>query len=166
MAPRKPGEKISFLSVGQVKAYRLVLAFLITALICLMIFGIYHAIADHVYPGIFFMSALVAFQFYRIYRGAKPVEFDHEFLYVTEPGYEVIVPLENIKYVEIKNIGGIYKVAFFDEIQAGRMIFFKPSLIYPLDFLRQDRKVNVLRSNVANARRRRHDPLRKNALMS
>ncbi len=164
--PRKPVEKISFLSESKVKAYRVWLLILLSILAVFIGWGIHQMIFLGGLPGGVFIGALAGIKLYDIYRGIKPVEFDCDFLYVKESGYEVIVPLDNIKFVEIRNVSGIYKVAFFDDIQSGREIFFKPSMIYPLDFSKQDAKVNILRSNIRKARSRLKEPLPKNALMS
>ena len=166
MKEGKSKEKISFLSVPQVKAYKVWLSIVLTMLGLGIGLGIYRAFTIAGYPGGVILGFLAGYKLFEIYRGIKAVEFDQEFLYVSEKGYEVIVPLDNIKNVEIRSLGGIYKVNFFDEIQSGHEIFFKPSLIYPLDFRKQDTKVNILRSNVSKAKRQIKAPLPKNALQS
>jgi len=107
----------------------------------------------------------MGYYIYRVFTGIKHVEFDRRFLYVTESGFDVVVPLDNIKKVEIKNMGGIYKITFFDPIQSGQSLFFKPSLIYPLDFKKQDEKVNRLKAYAWHARKNQ-EQIPPNALTS
>ena len=162
----KQEEKISFLTPARVKAYKSWLLFIMVSLVLGMAFSEYLAIrAGHSFTPSLFMGCVFIYQAYRIFKGVKPAAFDRRFLYVTESGYEILVPVDNIKKVEIKNLGGIYKVSFFDQIQSGTYLYFKPSLIYPLDFKKQDEKVNILRSYAWNARQNR-EPLPKNALAS
>ncbi len=162
----KQEEKIRFLTHSKVKTYKAWLLFLMSVLIAGLAYYSYVAILDgHFIVTTPLLGCVFVYQLYRIYRRVKVVEFDREFFYVSESGYEILVPLDNIKKVEIKNMGGIYKVSFFDEIQSGHSVLFKPSLIYPLDFNKQDEKVNKLRSYAWTARSNRK-PIPKNALTS
>jgi len=82
------------------------------------------------------------------------VSFDEDFLYVVRKEQEVMVPLENIRSVEISTLGGVYKVTVFHAEQLGKEFFFKPSLLYPINFKSKDRLVNQLRSNIEKAKRK------------
>ncbi len=62
------------------------------------------------------------------------VSFDDNFLYILRKDQEILLPLENIQSVEISTLGGVYKVTVFHPEQLGKEFFFKPSLLYPLNF--------------------------------
>lgn len=84
------------------------------------------------------------------------VEFDADFLYVRRRGsQEVMIPLENIKDVDIRSIGGVYRVALLYDDVVGRTFYFKPSLLYPLNYRAKDERVFLLREYIARAKRRR-----------
>ena len=50
------------------------------------------------------------------------VEFDDEFLYVIQKQQDILIPLENIKDVEIVSLGGVYKVTLYAKDQLGDLI--------------------------------------------
>lgn len=87
----------------------------------------------------------------RMNRNVHRVEFDDDFLYVILKGQDIIIPLENIKEVDIKTLGGVYEVELFQAEQLGKKFYFKPSLFYPFNFKKKDALVNVLRRNINRA---------------
>lgn len=161
----KVEEKITFVTKSQLAAYRIWIMVVAVALTLGLLFRLYLLITQFKFPFDLFIGIVILYKLWRTYVGLKPVEFDREFLYVTEKGYDIIVPLENVKSVEIKSLGGLYKIIFYDRIQSGYEIFFMPSLIYPLDYGKQDAKVNILRSYAEKAKLIKHPRLR-NALQS
>lgn len=88
---------------------------------------------------------------FKMNRNIHRVEFDHEFLYVIQKGQDILIPLENIKEVDIKTLGGVYEVELFRAEQLGIKFYFKPSLLYPFNFKKKDELVNILRSNINKA---------------
>ena len=162
---RKQEEKISFLTARQVRIYNVWLLLLIGLCTVIALLVTFQGRSIGTLLNGFLFGVLIVYPLFRTYRRIKPVEFDRKFLYVTELGFDILVPLDNIKEVEIKTLGGIYKVTFFDPIQSGREILFKPSLIYPLDFKNQDEKVNKLRAYAWSAKQNR-EAIPKNALTS
>jgi hypothetical protein len=152
----KPPSLITFVSATQAKIHRIWLWILLGAFVALLIGLLIHWFyAGGYFPwGILVYSALIPQVYYFIPK-LKKVEFDEEFLYVTEKGFEVVIPLENIKDIQIKSLGGVYKITFYDSIQAGAEIFFKPSMIYPFDYKKQDEKVNILWRYINKAKQKR-----------
>ena len=145
-------EKITFISPGQLKAYRVWSFTLIGLSIAAIAFGIYTLVWGSGSGSGIGLGSLALYQMIRIYPKIKVIEFDSEFLYVLEKGFDIVMPLENIKAIELKSLGGFYRILLFDKIQSGKEIYFMPSLIYPLDFNKQDDKVNILRNYVWNAK--------------
>ncbi|MBX2894177.1 MAG: hypothetical protein KF763_01950 [Cyclobacteriaceae bacterium] len=98
-------------------------------------------------------------------RNVHQVEFDDEFLYVIQKGQDILIPLENIKDVDIKTLGGVYEVELFQAEQLGKKFYFKPSLLYPFNFKKKDELVNVLRRNINRAYQKKQE-FQRNALHS
>ena len=80
------------------------------------------------------------------------VEFDDEFLYVVRSEADLIVPLENIRDVNIKTLIGHYEIVFYNAEQLGNKIYFKPSLLYPFNSKKKDQLVNVLWQKINQAK--------------
>lgn len=115
-----------------------------------------------------FQAGLYGYFFWMLVRMTQKlqrVSFDREFLYVQRPAQELLIPLANIKAVEIATLGGVYKVTLFSPEQLGEEFFFKPSILYPLNFQKKDALVNQLRTAIEHAKREER-PLPKNALAS
>lgn len=85
------------------------------------------------------------------------VEFDDDFLYVKRGRRqeELMIPLENIKDVEIKTVGGVYRVELYYEDVLGKDFYFKPSLFYPLNYRSRDELVFLLQDRIEQAKRRK-----------
>lgn len=83
----------------------------------------------------------------------KNVSYDQSSLYYDKKGFEVQVPFEDIKDIEIKTISGIYKINLFEPSQDGSIIMFKTSLWYPFNFKKKDEKVNELRDRIDRYKR-------------
>jgi hypothetical protein len=118
----------------------------------------YTASQSVLYGWLFFLLIRMAVKFQEVY-------FDDEFLYVYKKKQDYLIPLENIESVEIESLGGVYKVNLYHAEQLGKELYFKTSLIYPLNYKSKDALVNVFRSKIDRAKiRKREFP--RNALMS
>jgi hypothetical protein len=93
------------------------------------------------------------------------VEFDDEFLYLIRKEADVLIPLQNIKDIELKTMGGVYQIKLHHPEAVGDLIYYKPSLLYPFNFKSKDRIADVLRHKVELAKHK-PDVFQKNALMS
>ncbi len=87
----------------------------------------------------------------KVYR----VEFDDEFLYVILKKNDILIPLENIKDINIVTLGGVYRVDLYNAEQLGDKIYFKPSLLYPFNSKKKDALVNVLWSAIDKAKQKK-----------
>ena len=103
---------------------------------------------------VFYFGFLI-FGWIRINRNVHRVEFDSEFLYVILKDQDILIPLENIKEVDIKSLGGVYEVELYQAEQLGEKFYFKPSLLYPFNFKKKDALVNVLRKNINLAQQKK-----------
>lgn len=101
----------------------------------------------------------------RIHKKVHRIEFDEDFLYVIRKNQDTIIPLENIKDVQIKSLVGFYQIDLYNPEDFGSQLFFKPSLLYPLNFKKKDALVNTLRRHIEDSKRKVQS-LQKNALHS
>jgi len=78
----------------------------------------------------------------------KNISYDESSVFYDKNGFEVQIPFEDIRDVEIKTISGIYTIHLYVPSQDGSTIMFKTSLWYPFNFKKQDEKVNELRDRI------------------
>ena len=119
-------------------------------------------------PSFILMSAVYGYLIYRYFlinRKVFHVEFDDEFLYLIQKEADILIPLQNIKDVELKTVGGLYEIKLYSPEIVGDLIYYKPSLLYPFNFKAKDAIANILRDNIEKAKRK-IEVLPKNALMS
>lgn len=83
----------------------------------------------------------------------KSVSFDDSSVYYEQKGFEVQVPFEEIRDIEIKSLTGIYSINLYNKNQDGEKIYFKTSMWYPLNFKKKDEEVNVLRDKIDQYKR-------------
>lgn len=83
------------------------------------------------------------------------VEFDDDYLYIIKRKGDVLIPLENIKDIEMKTIGGMWRVDLYYEDIVGNHFYFKPSLLYPFNYKSKDKLVNLLWEKIELAKLRR-----------
>jgi hypothetical protein len=83
----------------------------------------------------------------------KNISYDESAVYYDKKGFEVQIPFEDIRDIEIKTISGIYKINLYNPTQDGEYILFKTSLWYPFNFKKQDEKVNELRDKIDSYKR-------------
>lgn len=112
--------------------------------------------------GLYIYFYVVAF---RASRKLVRAAFDDEFLYVQRKDHELLIPLENIKDVEIKSLGGTYEVKLYSPEQLGDTFYFKVSLLYPLNHRSKEALVDRFWSAIEKAKRKKQD-FQRNALMS
>jgi len=131
-------------------------------LIGFVLFFIFLALQAYLQEKHFFNSLFNVFYFgfftygwLRINRNVHRVEFDEDYLYVILRGQDMLIPLENIKEVDIKTLGGVYEVELYTAEQLGKKFYFKPSLLYPFNYKKKDFLVNVLRTNINRAQARK-----------
>jgi len=152
-------KRIKSLSTRYLGFYKSSVLVVFIGVVCFLLYGtIQTIIEDGHYFNSLFTTGYWSFFIYiwiRINRNVHQVEFDDEFLYVIQKRQDILIPLENIKEVDIKSLGGVYEVELFNAEQLGKVFYFKPSLLYPFNFKKKDALVNVLRSNINKALRKK-----------
>ena len=93
------------------------------------------------------------------------VEFDNEFIYVVQKNHDLVIPLKNIKDVNLVSLGGVYKVDLYGKELFGNKFYFKPSLLYPFNHKKKEAVVDILWANIEKAKRKKQD-FQRNALHS
>lgn len=152
-------KRINRLSTRYLGFYKNSVLILLIALACFLIFN---SISSYLKSERYFTSIttvgyslFLVYGWVRINRNVHRVEFDDEFLYVLQKGQDILIPLENIKEVEIISLGGVYEVELFNPEQLGKKFYFKPWLLYPFNFKKKDALVDILRSNINKALRKK-----------
>jgi hypothetical protein len=157
--PTHQNKRINSLSTRYLGFYKNSVLVLLIGFIGFLVFaGVKSFLERGDYFNSIFTIGYISFFIYgwiRINRNVHRVEFDDEFLYVLQPSQDILIPLENIKEVEIKSLGGVYEVELFNPEQLGKKFYFKPSLLYPFNFKKKDAQVDILRSNINKALRKK-----------
>jgi hypothetical protein len=97
--------------------------------------------------------SVVIYKAIRVTLNLKSISYDDSSVYYEKDGFEVQVPFEEIKDIEIKTLTGIYVINLYRPAQDGDKIWFKTSLKYPLNFKKKDAEVNVLRHKIERYKR-------------
>ncbi|MBL7876076.1 MAG: hypothetical protein JNL53_10450, partial [Cyclobacteriaceae bacterium] len=140
-------QRIKSLSTRYLGFYKMSVLAILTGVVCFIVIA---NIQNSIEAGRFqinnwFITGYFLFFVYlwiRMNRNVHRVEFDDEFLYVIQKGQDILIPLENVKEVDIKTLGGVYEVELYQAEQLGKKFYFKPSLLYPFNFKKKDALVN------------------------
>lgn len=84
----------------------------------------------------------------------KVISHDGEYLYIKEKGQEEMLPLRAIKKVELKTMGGRWEIHFHPSYTGREKVVFLPSLLYPLNFKKVERRINDFHEIIDQARRK------------
>ena len=95
----------------------------------------------------------VIFISFKLLRSLKNISYDESSIYYERDGYEVQIPFEVVKNIEIKTLTGIYTINLYGKGQDGDKISFRTSMWYPLNFKKKDEKVNELRDKIDRYKR-------------
>lgn len=68
---------------------------------------------------------------------------------------DLIIPLENIKDVNLVSLGGVYRVDLYYKELIGDKFYFKPSLLYPLNHKKKEAVVDILWKYINQAKQKR-----------
>lgn len=164
----KPKVRIKSLSTRFLNLYKASGYVMIVGLGVLVFYFLFQERNGDDYFGMLFRSGYVAwlgYLWWKLNSNVRRVEFDDEFLYVILQKQDIVIPLENIKDINLKTLGGVYRVDFYHPEQLGEKIYFKPSLLYPFNSKKKDELVNVLWSNIEKAKRKVQN-FQRNALRS
>jgi hypothetical protein len=141
--------------------------FIIAGMALLFILGYGEYTADgrisHVLMPLNF-SCLV-YAWWKVNRRVYHVEFDADFMYLLQKNQDLLIPLENIKDVNLISIGGVYKVELYSKELIGDTFYFKPSLLYPFNHKKKEALVDVLWANIEKTKTKKQH-FQRNALHS
>lgn len=111
------------------------------------------------------LCSYIIYRWLKVHTKVFRVEFDDNYLYILKRKQDVLIPLENIKDVELKSFSGVWRVDLFYEDVIGDHFYFKPSLFYPLNYRKKDALVDLLWQKIDAARQKKQH-FQKNALYS
>ena len=168
MASEKSQPRITNLSTRYLKLYRNGGAFLVVLSILFLFYIQYQEYLQRGHWTAFLLPLNFSYFIYAwflVNKRVYHVEFDNEFIYVVQKNHDLVIPLKNIKDVNLVSLGGVYKVDLYAKELFGDKFYFKPSLLYPFNNKKKEALVNILWANIEKAKRRKHD-FQRNALHS
>ena len=139
------------LSTSHLKIYKIVTLSLITVILAGIVFmAVYRIMVYGKYydTTLLFIYGYMAWIIVPVVWSIKNVSYDDSSVYYDKDGYEVQIPFEDIKFIKIKTLSGIYAIHLYEPTQDGDRILFKTSLWYPFNFKKQDEKVNELMDRI------------------
>ena len=148
--------RTTIVSTSKIKTYKIIALSIVSAITLLVVGGAFYRLAGfEEYNLLLIVPIYVMFAYKAIPAivKIKNVSYDDSSVYYDKKGYEVQIPFEDIKDIEIKTISGIYKINLYMPNQDGKSIMFKTSLWYPFNFRKQDEKVNELRDRIDRYKR-------------
>lgn len=148
--------RTTIVSTTKLMTYKLItLAFVAVITLAVVIFAIMSIIRYDEYYQLLMVPlyVMLAYKAIPAVINIKNVSYDESSVYYDKNGYEVQIPFEDIRDIEIKTISGIYIINLYRPSQDGNSIMFKTSLWYPFNFKREDEKVNDLRDRIDRYKR-------------
>ena len=148
--------RTTIISTSKIKTYKIISLSIVSVITLLVVGGaFYRSIGFEEYNLLLIVPIYIMFA----YKGIpaivkiKNVSYDDSSVYYNKKDFEVQIPFEDIRDIEIKTISGIYKINLYSPSQDGSSIMFKTSLWYPFNFNKQDEKVNELRALIDRYKR-------------
>lgn len=148
--------RTTIVSTSKLKIYKLTTLTLVSAItLAVLIFAILSIVRNDEYYQLLMVPLyiMLAYKAIPAVIKIKNVSYDDSSVYYDKNGYEVQIPFEDIRDIEIKTISGIYIINLYRPSQDGNTIMFKTSLWYPFNFKREDGKVNELRDKIDRYKR-------------
>ncbi len=145
--------RTTIVSTSKLKTTKVLGIGLIIAFICLVTLPAMYT--GQSFTGIFYLAfwGYFAYKAISMILKLKNISYDDSSVYYEKKGFEVQIPFEEIRDIEIKTVTGIYNINLYRPSQDGKKVPFKMSLWYPLNFKAQDEKVDVLRDKIDRHKR-------------
>ena len=83
-------------------------------------------------------------------RRLKTISYDDSAVYYEKDGYEVQIPFEDIKNIELDQG---WSINLYRPAQDGDKILFMPSVFYPFNFRKREVEINKLRDKIDDYKR-------------
>jgi hypothetical protein len=103
-----------------------------------------------------YWSFFILFLAYKLHSRGKKLRqlyYDQENLYVQEKGQEEIIPLWQVRNVTLTSLNGGYRIDLNKAASAHDYILFLPSFWYPLNFKKQDARVERFQQAILAAKK-------------
>lgn len=148
--------RTTIVSTSKLKSYKIIALTLVSAItLAVLSFGLVSVIKHSEFHLLLIVPPyiIMAYKAIPAIVKIKNISYDDSSVFYDKNGFEVQIPFEDIKDIEIKTISGIYTINLYTPSQDGKSIMFKTSLWYPLNFKKQDEKVNELRDRIDRYKR-------------
>lgn len=133
----------------------LVITINMIVLVSIIVFVVYQFYHGKPFNGFWgFFSLFITFNIFTpLVFKFKNISYDDTSVYYDKKGFEVQIPFEDIKSIEIQSLTGIYSINLITPSQDGKQLLFKTSLWYPINFKKKDEMVNELRNKINKYKR-------------
>lgn len=151
--------RVNTLSSKYFRIYKIFLVVLVTALVVAYLLPRDLSITG-LLISLFYVALLIKFwfpSFFKMLKSFKEVSYDQSSLYVKHRDYEIQVPFERIRNVELKSLDGLYRFELIDEDQFGKYIYCKPSLWYPFNYTKVDDELDRIRKMISKRKQEKYD---------
>ena len=168
MASEKPKSRIRNLSTRYLRSYRYGGAILVLSAMLFFVYIQYEEYLETRHLASLLIPLNLSYLLYAwfvVNKRVYYVEFDDEFMYVVQKGHDLVIPLENIKDVNLVSMGGVYRVDLYAKELFGDKFYFKPSLLYPFNHKKKEAVVDILWANIEKAKSKKQH-FQRNALHS
>ena len=140
---------------------------ILVGLVCVFLYGAFQdlktrGIMDSLVP---LSWIYIIWLWYWVNRRVYRTEFDDEFLYIIQRNQDLLIPLENIKDINLVSMGGVYRVDLYAKEEFGNTFYFKPSLLYPFNHKKKEVLIDILWRTIEKAKSKKQD-VQRNALHS
>lgn len=146
--------RTELVSTSKLRVYRiLMLSLVILASIAALAFPIVPFSESQRFSNYIVLLPLVWYFSFRAIREAKKyktISYDDSSIYYEKDGYEVQIPFEDIKNIELYQG---WAINLYRPTQDGDRIMFLPSLWYPLNFRKKDAEIDKLRDKIDQYKR-------------
>lgn len=148
--------RTTIVSTSKLKTYQtVVLSVILLVTLFVAVYVMISVIKFEKYYPLFTLPAYIILAYKAIPAVSKirSVSYDDGSIYYVKKDYEVQIPFDDIKSIDIKSLDGVYEIMLYTPTQIGDRVYFKTSLWYPFNFKKQDEKVNELRHKIDRYKR-------------
>lgn len=144
-------QRTKTLTTKHVKAYNIGLLVLMCVSILVIVFSI---ISDRISSTLFIVTVPMIYPMIiqiRTMRRIKHVEYDDTNLYVFHNDYQIQIPFEDVREVNLETGGYVFKL--YKKTQVGKEVLCLPSIWYPFNYKKVDAEMNRVREMIAKRKR-------------
>jgi len=145
--------RTEFISTSRLKAYKQIYRiFIISSNVLTLGIAVPLIFQNENYGSLLFLPGLWYFSLkaWKDIKKLRTISYDASSIYYEKDGYEVQVPFEDIKNIELDRG---WRINLYRPAQDGNSIMFTPSVWYPFNFIGKEKRINKLRDKIDEYKR-------------